>query len=109
MTVGEVRNAVGSELAARLSALEIPDIGLYYDTIPSGHERLVVRFWLPVYGTNGRGYDGKTVERPTLQIDVKHYPTSGSTVTPAPSTAEILWEAVKLEKGVMKLYLRPKN
>lgn len=96
MTLTELKDAIGNELALRLTPLEVGQIGLYYDAIPAGHERLVVRFWLPVYGTNGRAYDGFTLERPTLQIDVKHFPEAGSTATPRTETAELLWETVKL-------------
>lgn len=66
MTLSELKEAVGNELALRSAALQIGEIRLYYASIPSGHERLVVRFCLPVYGTNGRAFDYVTLGRPAL-------------------------------------------
>jgi len=94
MTLSELRNLVGGELEAKLTALALPDLGLYYDVIPDAHEQLVVRFWFPVYGGAGRAYGAGSVKRPLLQVDVKHYPPAGSSATPAPAQAEAVWEAV---------------
>ena len=97
MTFSELKDLVGNGLQSRLEALSEPEIGLYYDHLPSSRPRLCVRFWFPVSGSVSGGYDALgSVERPLLQVDVFHSPDAGSVQTPAPEKAEAVWEAVKL-------------
>jgi hypothetical protein len=97
MTFPELKETVGTALEQRLVALEIEGVGLYYDALPSSRERLVVRFFFPTSGAVTGTYGALgTVERPLLQIDVIHFPKSGSVVVPDPASAEAIWEALKL-------------
>lgn len=95
MTFGSVKDLIGNNLQIRLQALGMTGLGLYYDALPSSHERLLVRFWFPVYGGGRRAYEAEAIKKAVLQVDVKHFPPSGSALTPAPADCERVWEAVE--------------
>lgn len=98
MTFAQLRTAVGTALQAALEDQGLDEVGLYHYALPSTHERLVVRFWFPLLGAGGRSYDGPALERPTLQVDVKHFPPPGSVATPDGLEAESVWEALKWDR-----------
>jgi hypothetical protein len=99
MTFSQVKEIVGTELETRLTALFIPNLGLYYDEVPANYERLFVRFWFPFDGLYRQGYNaGESISRPLLQVDVRHFPVAGSTATPPAELSERVWEALKLER-----------
>lgn len=98
MTFPELKALIGNELESRLGALGLSAIGLYYDEVPANFERLYVRFWFPFSGLYQSNYDQQQViERPLLQVDVRHFPPAGSVATPSPELSERVWEALRFD------------
>jgi hypothetical protein len=109
MTFSQLKTTVGTELERRLSELGLPGLGLYYDDVPANYERLFVRFWFPFMGLHKGAYEGAQIERPLLQIDVRHFPLHGSTQTPSAALSEQVWEALVLKRlpGVAGVVRQP--